>query len=139
MNNIIEINWEVFNSYDLLYKCHIKQNIITHSGPSMVHPKTSETILALVCPIGAISYAIIINVSLWIITHTNKCISIFLIFYLQIISNQMKFSFIKANYLDWGYSQRFVLALPTSVIRSQETWHNSLAVTILRPAINHPS
>ena len=29
-------------------------------------------------------------------------------------------------------SQHFVLALPTSVIRSQEAWHNSLAVTISR-------
>ena len=29
-----------------------------------------------------------------------------------------------------GHWQRFVLALPASVIRNQVTWHNSLAVTI---------
>ena len=31
-----------------------------------------------------------------------------------------------------GHSQRFVLALPASVSRSQETWHKSLAVAISR-------
>ena len=31
-----------------------------------------------------------------------------------------------------GHFHRFVLALPASVNRSQETWHNALAVTISR-------
>ena len=59
---------------------------------------------------------------------------------LLLISEMLHFCSISlgeiTNRVNSGEVQRFVLALPTSLIRSQETWHNSLAV---RPATNQPS
>ena len=46
------------------------------------------------------------------------------------INLKQKYGWYKSS--KWAHFLRFVLALPASVIRSQETWHNFLTVTIQR-------